>query len=115
MSIQSLKDNIESKGIDLELSDSEMEESRKRLLLFLNQEDNDQTLAMLIKDLVINRRPSARRLAEIVYPEGHNSHGDQYSGRDLKRWAAIELCELFTDIAIVKLFENSEPDYWHEY
>lgn len=52
---------------------------------------------------------SCRRLAEICFDKSDNRHGIQMDGRDLKRWAAIELNELFDDNF---LFKN---EYWHEY
>ena len=110
-----LKEIIIKSGINIELSEAEQSMARLNVLRVMSKLDQNQSLAELIKELVVNYRPSSRRLAEIIYPEAHNSHGDQYSGRDLKRWAAIELHELFEDVAIVKLFDNQEPDYWHEW
>ena len=56
-------------------------------------------------------KSSCRRLAEICFSKGDYRHGHQVFGRELKRWAAIQMGELFTEKALRK---NSN-DYWHEY
>jgi hypothetical protein len=72
------------------------------------------SLPILIRELVLFRGCSCRRLAEIIYDEENDNHGVQFSGRDLKRWAAIELKELFEKQALI-LNEVGEGDFWHEY
>lgn len=52
---------------------------------------------------------SGRALAEVAYPEDHNNHGIQMAGRDLKRWAAIVLDEIFSE-----KIRDTDGNYWHE-
>lgn len=54
-------------------------------------------------------KSSCRRLAEICFSEDDNRHGIQMDGRDLKRWAALQMNELFEDKALI------DNEYWHEY
>lgn len=54
---------------------------------------------------------SCRWLAEICFDPSNPRHGVQMDGRDLRRWAAIQLNELFEDSALVPKYQ----DYWHEY
>ena len=63
-----------------------------------------------LKIKLIGQRSSHRFLAEIAFPEEDTRHGLQMDGRDLKRWAAYMLGELFEDIA----FDDKHKDYWHE-
>ena len=63
-----------------------------------------------LKIKMIGERSSHRYLAEIAFPEEDSRHGLQMDGRDLKRWAAFILGELFTD----KAFNEKMKDYWHE-
>ena len=65
-------------------------------------------VALRIKTLA--KRSSCRLLAEICFPEDHPHHGTQMDGRDLKRWAAIVIGDIFTSAAI-----ESHGEYWHEY
>ena len=73
------------------------------------------SLPEIIKFIVLNNRCSCRRLAEIIYDESHNDHGDQYSGRDLKRWSAMDLDELFRKKAFISRDDNGFDDFWHEW
>lgn len=63
-------------------------------------------VALRIK--AVGSRSSARLIAEICFPESDNRYGLQMDGRDLKRWAAIVLNEIFTEKAII------DRNYWHE-
>ena len=56
-------------------------------------------------------RCSCRALSETVLARSNPLCGDQYMGRDLKRWAAIQLKELFEEKALLK--ESGE--FWHEF
>lgn len=109
-----IKQKLKAEGINIELGENERDQARLNILHYLNQKDEDQSLSMLIKEIAL-RGASCRFIAEKVYPESHYSHGDQMSGRDLKRWAALELEELFEDLALVDIFKSGTADYWHEY
>jgi hypothetical protein len=74
-----------------------------------------KTLPELLKIMAIHPC-SCRRISGVFYDRSHHSHGDQYSGRELRRWAAIELGELFEDSAIINShrFKDFIGEYWHE-
>jgi hypothetical protein len=81
----------------------------ERITKKLNLNPKDcKNLAEAIKKVAT--RFSCSGLSEVVLPETHPEHGGQHSGRDLKRWAAIQLNELFEECA---LMENGE--FWHEF
>jgi 16S rRNA C967 or C1407 C5-methylase (RsmB/RsmF family) len=87
----------------------------QRGLEYLNAKQKDlPTLAHVIKEIAVTRRASSRRLAEIIYHEKNPKHGVQYFGRDLKRWAAIALEELFRDGAFISEKDGGFNEYWHE-
>jgi hypothetical protein len=68
-------------------------------------------VALRVKFIATNIRGSCRWLAEICFPKQDNRHGIQMDGRDIKRWAAVALGEVFDESALLK----DEGDYWHEY
>jgi len=83
--------------------------------LFRKIDYSTQSLPELIKIMAI--QPCSHRLVSAVfYSKKHPEHQDQFSGRDLKRWAASQLGELFEDSSIMK--EHWLPDFigehWHE-
>lgn len=65
-------------------------------------------VALRVKTLA--QRCSCRLLAEICFAEENPRHGLQMDGRDLKRWAAVVLGEIFTNQAL-----RPDGEYWHEY
>ena len=91
----SVNENIEKLAKDLEIKDLPIFKSLKG------------HVARRVKYFAL--RSSCRRLAEICFSKQDNRHGVQMDGRDLKRWAAVQMNELFTE----KALENH--DYWHEY
>jgi hypothetical protein len=66
-----------------------------------------QELPYLIKS--ISSKYSACRIAEVFFEEEHSLHGDQMTGNDLKRWAAIEIDELFNED-----YRLPSGSFWHE-
>lgn len=65
-------------------------------------------VALRIKALA--ERGSCRWLSAICFAPDHPRHGLQMDGRDLKRWAAVVLGEIFTPQAL-----RPDGEYWHEY
>lgn len=75
----------------------------------------DKSLPELIKTLAYI--PCSQRfISSLFYSKSHHSYGDQMEGRDLKRWAAHKMGELFDEKAIIKehRFKGFDGEYWHE-
>lgn len=94
--------------------------ARRRLLNHLKKNNQSYSIPMknpslryevatLIKQ--VGMRGSCRYIAEICFAPQDSRHGIQMAGRDLKRFAALVLGELFQDSA--KISDNGE--FWHEY
>lgn len=83
--------------------------------LFFKTTESKDSLPSLVKKLSL-QPCSSRFISSLFYKKSHNEHGDQYSGREIKRWAAIQLGELFTDEAEIKehRFSNFVGEFWHE-
>lgn len=98
-----------------EEQDLALERIKRLNSLFLRVNYSGEPLPALIKKLAI-MPCSARYMSAVFHPKRHSLHGHQYEGRDLKRWAAIELNELFKEEAIIKehRLENFVGEFWHE-
>lgn len=95
--------------IDLSAINLRMEEyaKNKNIILPLHKALKPH-VALRVKALA--QRSSCRLLAEICFQEEDPRHGLQMDGRDLKRWAAVVLGEIFTPQAL-----RPDGEYWHEY
>jgi hypothetical protein len=107
---KTIRESILEDKANFALSDAEQFTAYHRFCRVLKKDYNPQAykeLPYLIKS--VYARYSECFLAEVCYEDEHPCHGDQMSGRDLKRWAAIELDEFFNESGLLP-----SGDFWHE-
>jgi hypothetical protein len=83
--------------------------------LIRKQAMTEKSLPELVKTL--SMQPcSSRFISRLFYSKSSNNCENQYAGRELKRWAAHELSELFEEKAIVQghWMKALNGEYWHE-